>query len=265
MEGWLSPEEVEKYVLDNQKLVHYLIKKLDVAPSDYDDIVQIGMMGLTKAAQTFNRSKNIKFSTYASRCINNEILMYYRKENKRAGDRSLDEPINPDSDGEEISLGSTIASPGSLFVEEIENREIFLLTMNIILNLLNSRQRLIILYRMSGDKQETIAKKLDLSRSYVSRVESQTKEKIKAYLKKKEEFVETFKFEIVKSSYRLSFISKTIELAMTLQNLVFTQHWECNIHYDGEHIEIQVPRTPEYFWYIPELIKKIENYEIEYP
>jgi len=264
MEDWLSPEEIEEYVLDNQRLVHYLIKRFDVAPSDYDDVAQIGMMGLIKAAQTFNRSKDIRFATYASRCINNEILMHFRRENRYVGNRSLDEPLNPDSDKEEITLGSIIASPGSNFVELIENIETFLALINIILNLLYSRERLIMLYKMSGYKHKTIAQKLGVSRSWVARLENKIKEKLKIYLDNTNKFVPTFKFEIFKSSYKLSFISKDIKLAMTLQNLVSTQHWECNINYDGECIEIRIPRTPEYFWYIPELIKEIDNYGIKY-
>lgn len=265
MEEWLSPEEVEKYVVENQRLVHYLMKRFDVAPSDYDDVAQIGMMGLTKAAQTFNQSKDIKFATYASRCINNEILMYFRRENKRAGDVSLDEPINIDAEGNELTLGDKIPSPSSLFVEEIENREIFLLTMNIILNFLNPRERFIILHEISGTNQRNIAEKLDISQSYISRLIPRIKKKIQKCFDDMEQCYEFFCFSMTKNSYQIDFHSTDIDLAMTLQSIVSASHSECIVHYDGEHITIRIPANLEYFSYIAELIKEIENYEIKYP
>lgn len=78
MEIRLEPEVQEK-VLKNQRLVHHILKKKKINPSDYDDLLQIGMMGLTKAAMTFDETKEIKFSTYAGRCIENEINMHFRK------------------------------------------------------------------------------------------------------------------------------------------------------------------------------------------
>ena len=112
--------EKEHLVLDNQRLVHYLVQKLGVTPnsSEYEDIVSIGTLGLVKAAITFDSSKKITFATYASRCINNEIFMHYRKANKYANDISINEPIGNDGEGKELTLGDTIAHSESDFLKE---------------------------------------------------------------------------------------------------------------------------------------------------
>jgi len=264
MEGWLSPEDVEKYVLKNQRLVHYLAKRFDVAPSYYEDIVQIGTMGLIKAAKTFNQAKDIKFSTYASRCINNEILMHFRKENKHAGDVSLDEPINIDDEGKELTLGDTISSPSSLFVEEMEEKESFLKVISIILNFLNPRERFIILHEISGTDQRTIGKKLNISQSYISRLVPKIKKKIQKCFNSIEQYDGFFRFSMKGNLYQIKFASEDIDLAMTLQSLLFTSNWRCDIYFDGENITIRIPANLEYFSYIAELIKEIDDYEMKY-
>ena len=132
------------------------------------------------------------------------------------------------------------------------------------LNFLDLRERLVMLYMMSGDKQHVIANRLNVSRSQISRIESKAKEKIKVCLENKEKFIQSFKFDIVNSVYKLVFSSTDINLAKTLQNLVFTSCWHCNIYYDGNNVTIRIPRNPEYFWYIAELINEIDNYKIEY-
>ena len=138
----------EHLVLDNQRLVHYLVQKLGVAPnsSDYEDIVSIGTIGLVKAAITFDTSKNITFATYASRCINNEIFMHYRKANKYANDISIDEPIGDDGEGKELTLVDTIADPDSNFVEKIVDKEEFIKVVGTVLNCLEGKHRIALLY-----------------------------------------------------------------------------------------------------------------------
>ena len=257
-------EEREKLILQNRRLVYYLAKRFDVAPSEYDDVISIGTIGLIKAATTFDKSKKVRFSTYASRCINNEILMYYREKKRYSRDISLDEPINIDDEGDELTLGDKIPGPGSAFVEVLEEKDIFLRTMGIILNLLDSRERFVILHKMSGAKQKYIGKALRISQSYVARLVKKIVEKIEAHLECSEQFEEFYFYSssIIGDLYQISFEMPDKLCVSSLQNLVANEGWTCKIQYDGKRIRIQIPKEQEYFYYIPQLIEEIENYRI---
>ena len=117
--------EKQHLVLNNQKLVYYMIHKLGIIPnsSEYDDIISIGTMGLIKAAIIFDFSKNVAFSTYASRCIKNEVLMYFRKTNKAIKEISIDKTIGENQEGKNLRLLDVIEDPNSDFVQNIANKE----------------------------------------------------------------------------------------------------------------------------------------------
>ena len=139
-----------KLVEHNLRLVAHIIKKYYGAQGDQDDLVSIGTIGLIKAINTYDPDKKIRLSSYASRCIENEILMYFRSAKKRAQDISLNEAIDTDKDG----------NPGQFITEELGERE----------------KRIIILrYGLNGKKpmtQKDVAALLGISRSYVSRIET---------------------------------------------------------------------------------------------
>ena len=96
MNAFYSLEEQEKIILENQKLVYYLVKKFNVVPDNYEDFVSVGTIGLIKAVATFDASKDIKFATYAARCIENEILMYLRRNSKIKAEVSIAYPQRKD-------------------------------------------------------------------------------------------------------------------------------------------------------------------------
>lgn len=164
--------EKQYLVLDNQGLVHYLVNKFGITKtsSEYEDLVAIGTIGLIKAAITFDISRSIKFATYASRCINNEILMHYRKAKLYANDISIYEPIINDYEGNELTLEDMIGDLESNFVEKIENKGEFANLLNIVLNFLKGKYRIVLLYRMGNLIQKEIADKINLSQSYVARI-----------------------------------------------------------------------------------------------
>ena len=163
----LSLEEQHELVLKNQKLVYFLVNKLAIDPSDYDDVVSIGKIGLIKAAATFDETQKIQFSTYASTCINNEIFMHYRKASKYVNDISLSQPFTVNKDGEELPLEGSLEDPDSDFTERILDKETFIKLFSIVLNYLNSIEQYTILYRLADITQRGIAKMLNFSRSYV--------------------------------------------------------------------------------------------------
>ena len=146
-------------------------------------MISIGTIGLIKAVNTFRPDKNIKLATYASRCIENEILMYLRKVNQQRGDISLDEPLNVDWDGNELLLSDVLGSDGLEINDNIEQEDEKRI-LHMCMNDLSDRERLIMNMRfgMDGQKEHTqkeVADILGISQSYISRLEKRIIVKLK--------------------------------------------------------------------------------------
>ena len=265
--------EKQYLVLDNQKLVYYLVNKLGVTPnsSEYEDIVSIGTIGLIKAAITFDKSKGIAFATYASRCINNEIFMHYRKSNKYAKEISIDEPIGDDGKGNKFKLGDTIEDPNSNFVENIVNKEDYINLISIVLNCLYGKHRIALLYLIGDAKQRVIAERLNVSQSYVSRIQAKAIEKVQEASKNQQlHYTEVFSMAIVGDEYRISFSSKDISsfnkiFAVLLQKLTSVEKLpDFKVNCNRERIVIQVPAIPESFSFIAQIIQEIDEFSMSF-
>ena len=268
MDIW--PKKQEELVLKNRRLVYYLVNKLGVPPSDYDDIVSIGTIGLIKAARTFNESKGTKFATYASRCIENEIFMHYRKERIHANDISLDAPIK-NMEGEDGStLGDIIPDSMEDFTEKIAASETFTKFISIILNLLEPREKVIMLYKIAGIQQRVIAKALNISQSYISRLEKRIVDKVKLHFTDTQQFKEVFSMAIVDDLYRISFSSKDIKhfneiFATLLQKLTSAETLpNFKVSCNKERIIIQIPAYPESFSFLAQIIQEINDFSLTF-
>lgn len=265
-------KEKEHLVIENQPLVYYIVQKLGVAPnsSDYEDIASIGRIGLVKAAITFDLSKEIKFASYASICIKNEINMHYRKANKYANDISIDNPINTDSEGNELTLDDILEDPNSNFLEKITVKEDFIETVSIVLNCLQGKSRLVILYRMGNATQEEIGKKLNFSKSYVSRIIKETTCKIRQTLNEQLHYKEVFFMATAGDEYKISFSSKDITkfnkiFATLLQNLTSAENLpNFKVSCNSERIVIQIPANPKSFSFIAQIIQEIDDFSMAY-
>ncbi len=172
-----------KLVEHNLRLVVYIAKKFENTGVGLEDLISIGTIGLIKAINTFNPEKNIKLATYASRCIENEILMYIRKINNHKFEISIDEPINIDWDGNELLLSDILGSDGDSVYSDLEIDE-DRKTVKKAITELNDRDRLIITLRFgleSGKEktQKEVADLLGISQSYISRLEKRIIEKLK--------------------------------------------------------------------------------------
>lgn len=172
-----------KLIEHNLRLVSHIIKKYYSNSSEQDDLVSIGTIGLIKAVSTFNYEKGTKFATYAARCIENEILMYFRNKKKYAQDISLSEPIECDKDGNALSIMDIMADEKSIS-EDIEEKLNSEKLYKIIDSELSPREKEIIYlrYGLLGRKaftQREVAEKLEISRSYVSRIEKKALETLK--------------------------------------------------------------------------------------
>ena len=167
----------------NLRLVAHIVKKYYNTGADQDDMISIGTIGLIKAVSTFNTDKGIHLATYASRCIENEILMFFRNQKKTAQDVFISDPIDTDKDGNTLTLIDVIADKSDI-ADEIDTK-IKVDKLRVILPVcLTERERLIIemRYGLCGREELTqreIAKKLNISRSYVSRIEKSALEKLR--------------------------------------------------------------------------------------
>ncbi|MBQ7668880.1 MAG: RNA polymerase sporulation sigma factor SigK [Clostridia bacterium] len=173
----------------NLRLVVHIAKKYSVSWKDNDDLISIGTIGLIKAVTTFDYMKGHKFATYAARCIQNEILMHLRSSKKLQNEISLDEPIGSDKEGNSISLIDILESDAKETFEEVNLKLNTNALYNDIENVLTDREKLIIALRYGltdkGEKtQNEIAKMLNISRSYVSRIEKKAIEKIAGNMNK---------------------------------------------------------------------------------
>ena len=167
----------------NLRLVVYIAKKYENTGIGIEDLISIGTIGLIKGINTFNPAKNIKLATYASRCIENEILMYIRKTNNQKCEISIDEPINVDWDGNELLLSDILGSDGDSVYSDIESDEDRKIVKKAI-DELKERDKLIITLRFGLETgkektQKEVADMLGISQSYISRLEKRIIEKLK--------------------------------------------------------------------------------------
>lgn len=182
-------EEVrESLVEHNLRLVVYIARKFENTGVGIEDLISIGSIGLIKAVNTFKVDKNIKLATYASRCIENEILMFLRRNGKTKFEVSLDEPLNSDGDGNELLLSDILGTENDLVFKEIENRvEKNLLETAV--SKLSVRERKIMELRFGffGGREKTqkqVADMLGISQSYISRLEKRIISKLKKDIRK---------------------------------------------------------------------------------
>ena len=170
-----SPIWSEKLIRHNLRLVVYISKKFDNVGTGIEDLISIGTIGLIKAVNTYKPEKNIKLATYASRCIENEILMYIRKNASHKGDVSIDEPLNCDWDGNELLLSDVLGTEENSVSEDLEKSEDEKTVREAVASL-SDRAREIIemrygLYGRREMTQKEVADKLGISQSYISRLE----------------------------------------------------------------------------------------------
>ncbi|MGI6269617.1 MAG: RNA polymerase sporulation sigma factor SigK [Candidatus Howiella sp.] len=167
----------------NLRLVAHIVKKYAGERVEQDDLISIGTIGLIKAVGTFNSEKKIRLATYAARCIENEILMYFRSLKKTAQDVLISDPVDTDKDGNTLTLIDIISDDTNI-VDEIDLKIKSRQLKKFILERLDDREREILIYRygLGGTEdltQREVAKRLGISRSYVSRIEKKALEKLK--------------------------------------------------------------------------------------
>ena len=199
----LSKEEEEKYINlleqkdkdarnklieHNLRLVAHIVKKFDQGSADQDDLISIGTIGLIKGVDSYNKDKNIKLTTYVAKCIENEILMYLRKNASQKNEVSIDEPLNIDWDGNELLLSDVLGSDGDEVGRGIEQEDERYLLLSFVCELPpREKQIMEMRFGMNGYEEYTqkeVADALGISQSYISRLEKRIICKLKKQLEK---------------------------------------------------------------------------------
>lgn len=178
----------DKLIEHNLRLVVYIAKKFESSGIELEDLVSIGAIGLIKAVKTYSLDKNIKLATYASRCIENEILMQLRKNTRTKNEISLDEPLSSDGEGNELLLADIISVDEDCVSKNIENSAERQILMNVI-SKLDSREQMIMYLRfgLAGNEEKTqkeVADMMGISQSYISRIEKKILLKLRKKLEK---------------------------------------------------------------------------------
>ena len=178
----------EKLIVHNLRLVVYIAKKFDSTGIGIEDLISIGSIGLIKAVNTFSAEKNIKLATYASRCIENEILMYLRKTNQQKCEVSIDEPLNVDWDGNELLLSDILGTDDDVVSVNIEN-EVEKKLLHEAVEKLDEREKLIMEMRFGLNNREEktqkeVADLIGISQSYISRLEKRIIKHLKKEMEK---------------------------------------------------------------------------------
>ena len=187
----MSKEQAKKQLIEhNLRLVVYLAKKFENTGECVEDLISIGTIGLIKGINTFNPEKKIKLATYASRCIENEILMYLRRNNRVKLEVSFDEPLNTDWDGNELLLSDILGTDEDVIYKDLETEVEISLLKKAMLSL-NERERQIIELRFGVNRvenkeltQKEVADILGISQSYISRLEKKIMERLKKEIQK---------------------------------------------------------------------------------
>ncbi|MFW5998236.1 MAG: RNA polymerase sporulation sigma factor SigE [Halanaerobiaceae bacterium] len=190
LENEEKEEEVKKMLIEhNLRLVVYIARKFTNTGVDVEDLVSIGTIGLIKAVHTFDVSKNIKLATYASRCIENEILMYLRKNNKKKSEISFDDPLNIDWDGNELKLSDVLGTEEDMIYKDIE-KQVDRKLLKLAMDALTDREKKILILRYGLKKsgktktQKDVAEILGISQSYISRLEKRIIKKLRKEVSK---------------------------------------------------------------------------------
>ncbi len=197
----LTPEEEQHYLAlsaqgdlearnilieRNLRLVAHIMKKYYAQSADQEDLISIGTIGLIKGITTFNAEKGARLATYAARCVENEILMYFRSQKKSSQDVSLSDYIETGNDGAALELMDVVSQDGDL-LEQVTNQEQVKLLYKAVFGTLTPQERQVILMRyglggIAPKRQREVAKAIGISRSYVSRIEKRALEKLRSAL-----------------------------------------------------------------------------------
>lgn len=258
-------KRTDELVKQNLGLVGLVVKDLVKGNQDRDDLFQIGSIGLIKAANGFDETKNIKFTTYAAQCIRNEILMEFRRQggkSRNAPTLSFEAPIKRNNEGKKLVVGDMIVDQKQNFEEQKECIELLEEVLNYIINKLSFKERYIVLCRAGGITQDELAEQLQVSQSFTSRIEKNLIKKLKRFIKfNKKEVTGPYQVFVKENMIEIVFNGTEEKMNEVMRKIDFREAVpKFTINYDGEKLKIKVPEDPESMPFVAKILNVIENY-----
>ena len=262
-----TPEMSDK-VLSNQGLVHHVLKKFVIAPSDYEDLFQIGTIGLLKAVATFDESKKVHFSSYAITCINNELKMHFRKNNRHLGILSLNSAVSTANNGDELLLADIIVDSSSLyFTEQFEYKESLEKSISVILNYFSMRDIFILLLSTAEVHQKIISARLGISQSHISRAVAKLRKRLKEYVSIPHELInKKFSVSVINDKIKITCSPTNIEEFIKVVERVRNQIEQKNfrITHTNNTVTMSFPLQTESFEFLAEILYEATKYSVEF-
>lgn len=254
----------EKLIMENQGLIYSILKEMEISWNnpEYDDLVSIGQIGLIKAIRAFDESRNLKISTFAAVCIKNEIKMYFRKQNRNIKNCiSLQSVISTDGKGSELKVEDILVVESN-FIENLEELENFMNIVNIIFNFLTEKERVVMIYRISGCNQRYISEKLGLTQSYISRIQKKGGEKINSYIKRGK--IEYIKYLLDKENNIYKFIMNKKLNKKLINEVLMVINEDKNVKYfnivkNKEKTILEFSFESNWLFFLNNIIGKIEG------
>ena len=258
-------KRTDELVKQNLGLVGVVLKGIVKENQDRDDLFQIGSIGLIKAANGFDETKNIKFTTYAAQCIRNEILMEFRRQggkSRNAPTLSFEAPIKENNEGKKLLVGDMIVDQKQNFEEQKELIEMLEEVLNYTINKLEFKERYIVLYRAGGITQDELAEQLQVSQSFTSRIEKNSIKKLKRFVKfNKKEVTGPYQVFVKENMIKIVFNGTEEKMNEVMRKIDFREAVpKFTINYDGEKLKIKVPEDPESMPFVAKILNVIENY-----
>ena len=257
-------KRTDELVKQNLGLVGLVVKDLVKGNQNRDDLFQIGSIGLIKAANGFDETKNIKFTTYAAQCIRNEILMEFRRQggkSRNAPTLSFEAPIKRNNEGKKLVVGDMIVDQKQNFEEQKECIELLEEVLNYIINKLSFKERYIVLCRAGGITQDELAEQLQVSQSFTSRIEKNSIKKLKRFIKfNKKEVTGPYQVFVKENMIEIVFNGTEEKMNEVMRKIDFREAVpKFTINYDGEKLKIKVPGDPESMPFVAKILNVIEN------
>ena len=255
-------KRTDELVKQNLGLVGLVVKDLVKGNQNRDDLFQIGSIGLIKAANGFDETKNIKFTTYAAQCIRNEILMEFRRQggkSRNAPTLSFEAPIKRNNEGKKLVVGDMIVDQKQNFEEQKECIELLEEVLNYIINKLSFKERYIVLCRAGGITQDELAEQLQVSQSFTSRIEKNSIKKLKRFIKfNKKEVTGPYQVFVKENMIEIVFNGTEEKMNEVMRKIDFREAVpKFTINYDGEKLKIKVPGDPESMPFVAKILNVI--------
>ena len=255
-------KRTDELVKQNLGLVGVVLKGIVKENQDRDDLFQIGSIGLIKAANGFDETKNIKFTTYAAQCIRNEILMEFRRQggkSRNAPTLSFEAPIKRNNEGKKLVVGDMIVDQKQNFEEQKECIELLEEVLNYIINKLSFKERYIVLCRAGGITQDELAEQLQVSQSFTSRIEKNLIKKLKRFIKfNKKEVTGPYQVFVKENMIEIVFNGTEEKMNEVMRKIDFREAVpKFTINYDGEKLKIKVPGDPESMPFVAKILNVI--------